>query len=123
MTFPAITTRDQAAALWALLDAFGVAHLSLVVGGSLGGMVALEVAALRPACVGDVVVLAAPAAQTALGAGWHAIMRTAVRVGARDRGWRSRAWPACSAIARPPDSKRASGPHPPPMVSRRSRAG
>jgi homoserine O-acetyltransferase/O-succinyltransferase len=83
--FPAITTRDQAAALWALLDAFGVAHLSLVVGGSLGGMVALEVAALRPACVGDVVVLAAPAAQTALGAGWHAIMRTAVRVGgARD---------------------------------------
>jgi homoserine O-acetyltransferase len=83
--FPAITTRDQAAALWAVLDAFGVAHLSLVVGGSLGGMVALEVAALRPACVGDVVVLAAPAAQTALGAGWHAIMRTAVRVGgARD---------------------------------------
>lgn len=84
--FPAITTRDQAAALWAVLDAFNVSQLALVVGGSLGGMVALEVAALRPSCVGEVVVLAAPAAQTALGAGWHAIMRTAVAVGGAHEG-------------------------------------
>jgi homoserine O-acetyltransferase/O-succinyltransferase len=84
--FPAITTRDQALALWTLLDAFGISQLALAVGGSLGGMVALEVAALRPACVGEVVVLAAPAAQTALGAGWHAIMRTAVAVGGAHQG-------------------------------------
>lgn len=84
--FPAITTRDQAAALWAVLDVLGVSRPALVVGGSLGGMVALEVAALRPADVGEVVVLAAPAAQTALGAGWHAIMRTAVAVGGAQEG-------------------------------------
>lgn len=84
--FPTITTRDQANALWAVLDALGIASLTLVAGGSLGGMVALEVAALRPSNVGEVVVLAAPAAQTALGAGWHAIMRTAVSVGGAQQG-------------------------------------
>jgi homoserine O-acetyltransferase len=83
--FPAITTRDQAAAIWALLDAFRVRHLALVTGGSLGGMVALEVTALRPAQVFQTVVFAAPATQTALGAGWNALMRTAIAVGgARD---------------------------------------
>ncbi len=83
--FPAITTRDQAARLWELLDAFHVTSPALVVGGSLGGMLALEVAALRPARIREVVVLAAPAVQTALGAGWHTLMRTAVKVGgARD---------------------------------------
>jgi homoserine O-acetyltransferase len=83
--FPAITTRDQAQQLWHLLDAFGVHSPALIVGGSLGGMVALEVAALRPDRVREVVVLAAPAVQTALGAGWHALMRTAVSLGgARD---------------------------------------
>ncbi len=83
--FPAISTRDQAAAIWALLDAFHVRHLALVTGGSLGGMVALEVTALRPAQVFQTVVFAAPARQTALGAGWNALMRSAIDVGgARD---------------------------------------
>lgn len=84
--FPAITTRDQATSLWAAVEALGISRLALVVGGSLGGMVALEVAALHPTQVGEVVVLAAPAAQTALGAGWHAIMRTAVAVGGAQQG-------------------------------------
>lgn len=79
--FPALTTRDQAAALWALLDTLEVHAPALIVGGSLGGMVALELAALAPARCREVLVLAAPAAQTALGAGWHAIMRTALEVG------------------------------------------
>ena len=42
--FPAVTTRDQARAQWRLLDALGVERLALVTGGSLGGMVALEIA-------------------------------------------------------------------------------
>ncbi len=84
--FPAISTRDQAQQLWHLLDAFGVASPALIVGGSLGGMVALEVAALRPERVREVVVLAAPAVQTALGAGWHALMRTAVSLGGAKDG-------------------------------------
>ena len=84
-TFPIISTRDQAAALWALLDTLDVHAPALIVGGSLGGMVALELAALQPARCREVLVLAAPAAQTALGAGWHAIMRTALTLGgARD---------------------------------------
>ncbi len=84
--FPSITTRDQAAQLWRLLDAFGVISPALIAGGSLGGMVALEAAALQPERVREVVVLAAPAVQTALGAGWHALMRTAVQIGGAQDG-------------------------------------
>ena len=71
--FPAISTRDQAGAHWALLDALGVPGLALVVGGSLGGMVALEVALERPAAVRSVAPIAAPAATGALAVAWNAI--------------------------------------------------
>src|SRR5215203_537632 len=36
--FPALSTRDQARAIWRLADALGVTRLALVTGGSLGGM-------------------------------------------------------------------------------------
>ena len=72
-TFPAISTRDQARAHWALLDSLGVPGLALVVGGSLGGMVALEVALERPDAVRSVVPIAAPAATGALAVAWNAI--------------------------------------------------
>ncbi len=49
--FPMVTTRDQAGAQWRLLDALGIDRVALVTGGSLGGMVALELALLRPAAV------------------------------------------------------------------------
>jgi homoserine O-acetyltransferase len=84
--FPALTTRDQARALLSLLEALGVQGPRLIVGGSLGGMVTLELAALAPERVAGAVVFAAPAAQTALGAGWHAIMRTALEVGGERDG-------------------------------------
>jgi homoserine O-acetyltransferase len=71
--FPAISTRDQARAHWALLDALGVPRLALVVGGSLGGMVALEVALERPEAVRSVAPIAAPAATGALAVAWNAI--------------------------------------------------
>jgi homoserine O-acetyltransferase len=71
--FPAISTRDQARAHWALLDALGVPGLALVVGGSLGGMVALEVALERPEAVRSVMPIAAPAATGALAVAWNAI--------------------------------------------------
>lgn len=69
--FPAISTRDQARAQWRLLDALGVAELALVSGGSLGGMVALEVAVQRPAAVRHVVPIAAPAATGPLAIAWN----------------------------------------------------
>jgi len=72
-TFPAISTRDQARAQWRLLDALGVRRVELVVGGSLGGMVALEVALERPDAVGVVMPIAAPAATGAMAVAWNHI--------------------------------------------------
>jgi homoserine O-acetyltransferase/O-succinyltransferase len=69
--FPSVTTRDQAAAQWALLDALGIDDVALVVGGSLGGMVALEVALLRPRSVRHVAPIAAPAATGPLAVAWN----------------------------------------------------
>jgi homoserine O-acetyltransferase/O-succinyltransferase len=69
--FPAVSTRDQARAQWRLLDALGVDRLALVVGGSLGGMVALEVALARPDAVDHVVPIAAPAATGPMAIAWN----------------------------------------------------
>jgi homoserine O-acetyltransferase/O-succinyltransferase len=70
-TFPAVSTRDQARAQWALLDALGVDLVALAVGGSLGGMVALELAATRPGRVRHVVPIAAPAATGPMAVAWN----------------------------------------------------
>jgi homoserine O-acetyltransferase/O-succinyltransferase len=72
-TFPEVTTRDQARAQWALLDALEIGELALVTGGSLGGMVALEVALERPSAVRTVMPIAAPAATGALAIAWNRI--------------------------------------------------
>ena len=77
--FPAVSTRDQARAQWALLDALGIGRLALVTGGSLGGMVALEVALERPDAVGTTFPIAAPAATGALAVAWNSIQLELVR--------------------------------------------
>lgn len=69
--FPIVTTRDQAAAQWALLDALGIGEVALVVGGSLGGMVALEIALARPKAVRHAMPIAAPAATGPLAVAWN----------------------------------------------------
>lgn len=69
--FPPITTRDQARAQWRLFDALGIERVELVTGGSLGGMVSLEVAMERPSGVEAVVPIAAPAATGALAIAWN----------------------------------------------------
>src|ERR1035437_4020327 len=71
--FPRITVRDQARAQWRLLDALGIGKLALAVGGSLGGMVALEVALERPGEVSRVVPMAAPARIGQLAVAWNHI--------------------------------------------------
>jgi homoserine O-acetyltransferase len=71
--FPEVSTRDQARAQWRLLDALAISELALATGGSLGGMVALEVALERPGAVRTVVPMAAPAATGALAIAWNAI--------------------------------------------------
>lgn len=72
-SFPRLTIRDQARAQWRLLDALGVDKLALAVGGSLGGMVALEVALERPGEISRVVAIAAPARIGQLAVGWNHI--------------------------------------------------
>ncbi len=72
-SFPAVSTRDQARVQWALLDALGIDDIGLVVGGSLGGMVGLEVALVRPTAVRHVMAIAAPAATGALAIAWNHI--------------------------------------------------
>jgi homoserine O-acetyltransferase/O-succinyltransferase len=72
-SFPFVTTRDQARAYWALLDALGIERLALVVGGSLGGMVALEVGLVRPSAVEHIVPIAAPAATGPMAIAWNRI--------------------------------------------------
>ena len=83
--FPPITPRDMARAQWAALDALGVERLDLVVGGSLGGMVALEVALERPGAVEVVMPIAAPAVIGNLAAGWNHIQLMLLDLD-RDRG-------------------------------------
>ena len=81
-----LTTRDQAAAVWALLDQLGIGVPALVTGGSLGGMVALEVAASRPQAVRRTVVFAAPAAHGAWAIGWHHVQREILDALGDERG-------------------------------------
>lgn len=83
---PRFTTRDQAVILARLLDSLDVEQPLLVCGGSLGGMVTLEFAATFPERVRAAVVLAAPAAQTAQGIAWGAIMERAIAIGGVQHG-------------------------------------
>jgi homoserine O-acetyltransferase len=63
--FPRITIRDQVAAEAGLADALGIRRWAAVIGGSMGGMRALEWAVTYPDRVGSLLVLAVGAAATA----------------------------------------------------------
>ena len=69
--FPSVTAVDQAEAQWRLLDALGIEKVALATGGSLGGMVALEVALARPGAVRHVAPIAAPASIGPLSIAWN----------------------------------------------------
>jgi homoserine O-acetyltransferase len=71
--FPGVSARDEARALWSLADALGIERFALVTGGSLGGMIALEVALTRPDSVGQLVPIAAPAATGPMAIAWNHI--------------------------------------------------
>jgi homoserine O-acetyltransferase len=76
--FPNVTTRDMARLVGQLVESLQVPSVALAVGGSLGGMVAMEFGATYPALVRNVVVLAAPAEHPASAIAWSHIQRRAI---------------------------------------------
>jgi len=72
-SFPDVTVRDQARFLWLVADVLGIERIEVATGGSLGGMIALEVALERPDAVDVVVPIAAPASTGALAIAWNHI--------------------------------------------------
>lgn len=77
--FPFITIRDQVAAEARLADALGVRVWAAVVGGSMGGMRALEWAVSHPARVERAIVLASTAYATADQIAWAQPQLLAIR--------------------------------------------
>ncbi|MCX4766642.1 homoserine O-acetyltransferase [Streptomyces sp. NBC_01275] len=77
--FPFLTQRDQVAAEAGLADALGVERWALVVGGSMGGMRAVEWAASYPERVGALLLLATTAAASAEQIAWADVQLHAVR--------------------------------------------
>jgi homoserine O-acetyltransferase/O-succinyltransferase len=73
--FPPVTTRDMARLIHGLATELGIRSVSLAMGGSLGGMIALEWAASYPDLTRATMVFAAPAAHTAAAIGWNHIQR------------------------------------------------
>src|SRR5688572_20429027 len=85
MRFPVITIRDMVRAQVALLDALGIARLHAVVGGSMGGMQALSLAANFPDRAGRVLAIATTARHSAQNIAFHEVGRQAIMA---DPNWR-----------------------------------
>jgi homoserine O-acetyltransferase len=80
------TPWDQARALWTLLDALGLERIRLATGASLGGMIAVCLAVLRPGGVERLLPIGTASAASAWVAGWNHVARQILRL---DPGWPS----------------------------------
>ncbi|MEM6475517.1 MAG: homoserine O-acetyltransferase [Pseudomonadota bacterium] len=78
MRFPVITIRDMVRGLVALLDGLGIERLHSVVGGSMGGMQALSLAANWPERAERVLILASTARHSAQNIAFHELGRQAI---------------------------------------------
>ncbi|MBX7541695.1 homoserine O-acetyltransferase MetX [Qipengyuania sphaerica] len=78
MRFPVITIRDMTRALVGLLDEIGIDTLHAVVGGSMGGMQALSLAANWPSRAARVLVIASTSRHSAQNIAFHELGRQAV---------------------------------------------
>jgi homoserine O-acetyltransferase len=87
-TFPAITVRDMVRAQHALAIALGVRRVRMVIGGSLGGMQALEWGFSYPALVESVVFVASTARHSAWCIGLSEAQRQAIYADPRWKGGR-----------------------------------
>ncbi|MET0236507.1 MAG: homoserine O-acetyltransferase [Kibdelosporangium sp.] len=82
--FPALTVRDQVAAEVLFADALGIGTWAGVLGGSMGGMRAVEWAVTHPSRVAALLLLACPAAASAEQIAWAAPQLAAIRA---DPAW------------------------------------
>lgn len=78
MRFPVITIRDMVRAQVALLDQLGIERLHAVVGGSMGGMLALSLAAYWPDRAARVLAVATTARHSAQNIAFHEVGRQAI---------------------------------------------
>ncbi len=78
MRFPVITIRDMVRGLVGLLDQLGIERLHAVVGGSMGGMQALSLAANFPERTERVLAIATTARHSAQNIAFHEVGRQAI---------------------------------------------
>jgi homoserine O-acetyltransferase len=78
MRFPVITIRDMVRAQVALLDALGIERLHAAVGPSMGGMLALSLAANYPDRAERILGIATPASMSAQNIAFHEVGRQAI---------------------------------------------
>lgn len=77
--FPLVTVRDQVAAERALRERLGIPSWALVIGGSMGGMRAIEWAVSHPAEVQRLAVIASCARASADQIAWNSVQIAAIR--------------------------------------------
>jgi homoserine O-acetyltransferase len=83
--FPVVSIRDMVRSQAAVADELGIRRWRCVLGGSMGGMQALEWAVMYPERVGSVAVLASCEAASAQQIGWWSAGRRIIRM---DPAWR-----------------------------------
>ncbi len=83
--FPVVTIRDMVRAQARLMEHLGIVRWLSVIGGSMGGMQALEWAVMYPRRIGSLVAIATCMQATAQQIAWGAIGRRAIRL---DPYWR-----------------------------------
>lgn len=86
MTFPTVTVRDMVRVQAALLDGFGIEQLHAVVGGSLGGMQALQWGVSYPERAGAVIAIGASGRFHAQGIAYNEVGRRAIMADPKWRG-------------------------------------
>lgn len=83
--FPVVSIRDMVRSQAAVADELGIARWHAVIGGSMGGMQALEWGIMYPDRVGSLAVIASCEAASAQQIGWWSVGRRVIRL---DPNWR-----------------------------------
>jgi homoserine O-acetyltransferase/O-succinyltransferase len=82
--FPVVSVRDMVRTQRVVADELGIRRWHAVIGGSMGGMQALEWAIMHPERVGSLIVIASTAAASAQQIGWWSTGRRIIRM---DPAW------------------------------------